>query len=105
MMDKTRIVDHGGSSTVSTMGKVIVKNNGICKTTGSTKISCTSDDFKEEKQTFLSEIVESVELEDIPDDFIFNWDQIGINLVPSSLWTMDKREKGLKLQHFKMNTR
>ena len=38
-------------------------------------------------------VVETVELEDIPGDLIFNWDQTGINLVPSCLWTMDKRGK------------
>ena len=30
---------------------------------------------------------------DVPEDFIFNWDQTGINLVPGALWTMDKKGK------------
>ena len=87
---------------LSTMGIVIVKKNVFCKMTGSTKIICIS----ETKQTFLSKIFVNIELEDIPDDLIFNWDQTGINLVISSLLSMDKRRKrGLKLQHFKINTR
>ena len=36
-------------------------------------------------------------MEEILGEMIFNWDQTGINLVLSSLWTMDiKGEKELK---------
>ena len=34
------------------------------------------------------------EMEDIPPQLIFNWDQTGISVVPGSSWTMD--EKGSK---------
>jgi len=76
------------------------------KRRGSTKISNTSGNFKEVKQQFLTDISETIEFEEIPGDLIFNWDQTGINLVPSSVWTMDKRGiNGWKLRHFKINAR
>ena len=37
--------------------------------------------------------METVEVEEIPGYLIFNWDQTGVNLVPSSLWTIDKKGK------------
>ena len=37
--------------------------------------------------------METVEFYDIPPELIFNWDQTGINLVPTALWTMDRRGK------------
>ena len=49
------------------------------------------NNFEEVKETFLSEIMETKEMNDIPGDLIFNWDQTGINLVPGALWTMDKK--------------
>ena len=51
------------------------------------------EDLVQAKQNFLSDILESVTMNDIPEDLIFNWDQTGINLVPGSLWTMDKNGK------------
>jgi len=38
-------------------------------------------------------MVQTVEMNDIPGELIFNWDQTGVNLVPGALWTMDKRGK------------
>ena len=32
-------------------------------------------------------------MNDVPEDFIFNWDQIDINLVPGGFGTMDKKRK------------
>ena len=43
------------------------------------------------KQQFLLDIKAIVELEEIPSDLIINWDQTGINYVPVSQWTMDKK--------------
>ena len=37
--------------------------------------------------------METVEFNDILPELIFNWDQTGINLVPTALWTMDKKGK------------
>ena len=51
------------------------------------------EDLEGVRKTFLSEVVQTVEMNDIPGELIFNWDQTGVNLVPGALWTMDKRGK------------
>ena len=47
--------------------------------------------FEKLKQKFLSDVASIVDMEDIPPELILNWDQTGINLVPASSWTMDKK--------------
>ena len=32
-------------------------------------------------------------MEEIPPQLVLNWDQIGFNVVPTSVWTMDKQGK------------
>ena len=39
---------------------------------------------------FLADIAAEVLMNDIPDDLIFNWDQTGLQLVPTGEWTMHK---------------
>jgi len=41
--------------------------------------------------SLLDDIIEAVELGEVPPDLIFNWDQTGILLVLSAQWTMDKK--------------
>ena len=43
------------------------------------------------EEDFLQEIIDTVEVEEIPPELILNWDQTGLNLVPSSSWTMEKK--------------
>ena len=38
-------------------------------------------------------MLDTVGLNDIPPKLIFNWDQTGINLAPTALWTLDKKGK------------
>ena len=45
--------------------------------------------FAELKKNFLSDVMTTVEMEDIPAELILNWDQTGIKIVPSNTWTMD----------------
>ena len=50
-----------------------------------------AQDFMKRKKAFLDEVILTVEMEDIPADLILNWDQMGIRIVPSSNWTMEKK--------------
>ena len=63
------------------------------KRRGSTKCIVAPDDLEEFKKSFLSEILETMEMNDVLEDLIFNWDQTDINFVPGALWTMDKKGK------------
>ena len=61
-------------------------------TTSLSKYSVSN--FSEVKKSFLASVVETVSMEEIPPEFILNWDQTGIMIVPSTSWTMDHGPKG-----------
>ena len=54
------------------------------------KASLISVDFEERKAQFVFDAQAIIELEEIPDDLVVNWDQTGIHCVPVSDWTMEK---------------
>ena len=43
------------------------------------------------KADFLEEVKSIVTMEEVPAELVMNWDQTGINLVPSSSWTLERR--------------
>ncbi len=47
--------------------------------------------FEEVKDKYLEDIRVIVTMEDIPNELIFNWDHTGVQIVPSSSWTYDKK--------------
>ena len=61
-----------------------------CKST-TAKSKFNPAEFAELKTSFLIEVHSIVEIEEIPPSMILNWDQTGIHLVPSSIWTMEKQ--------------
>ena len=85
-MGTTRLAEYGGPSTLSVAwAKSLLQRMNFTKRRGSTKSGMAPDNFEKVKETFLSEIIETVEMNDIPGDLIFNWDQTGINGPWSSL--------------------
>ena len=55
-------------------------------------------DFEEKEAAFLDAVTETVFMEEIPAEFVLNWDQTGIKLVPSSVWTMERQgEKRMEM--------
>ena len=58
------------------------------KVTSQSKYTATN--FAEAKQQFLDIVVQTVEMEEVCPELILNWDQTGIQIVPSSTWTMNK---------------
>jgi hypothetical protein len=55
-------------------------------------------DFAERKAEFLDAVAEAVVMEEIPAELVLNWDQTGIKLVPSSVWTMERQgEKRIEM--------
>lgn len=59
-----------------------------CATTKKPKM--TNTDFEAGKYDAKA----LIELEEIPDSMVLNWDQTGIHYVPVSNWTMDKEGSG-----------
>ena len=93
-MVTTRLVEGGGPATLSVAWvKSLLHQMNFSKRRGLIKSRIAPDDLEEVKKSFLSEIVETAAMNDVPEDLIFNWDQIGINLIPGALWTTDKKGK------------
>ena len=63
---------------------------GYVKRRGSTAAKVTVENFQQLREQFLIDIKAVVEVEEIPTDLIINWDQTGINYVPTNTWTMEK---------------
>ena len=72
------------------MAKSLLKRMDFRKWRGTTKSGVAPEDLEGVRKTFLSEVLETVQMNDIPGELIFNWEQTGVNLVPGALWTMDK---------------
>ena len=49
----------------------------------------TVENFEAKKEQFFLDITAIVEMEEIPPQLVFNWDQTGISIVPGSSWTME----------------
>ena len=47
--------------------------------------------FEAVKEQFIIDVNAIMELEDIPPQLVFNWDQTGISIVPGSSWTMEAK--------------
>ena len=65
-----------------------MKRLGYVKRKANTKFKVEVEEFEAMKAQFLYEIEVIIELEEVPDDLIINWDHTGINYVPTSNWTM-----------------
>ena len=61
------------------------------KRRGTTKYKMPVEEFKKIWSVFSQEVIDIVEMENIPSELIFNWDQTGLNLVPAANWTMDRK--------------
>ena len=51
----------------------------------------TVTNFEAIKEQFIINVNTVVEMEDIPAQLVFNWDQTGISIVPGSSWTMEAK--------------
>lgn len=93
--DPTSLECNGGSISLKKswakyfLGKMDFVKRKKRKATTKSKITVTNFDIL--KEQFLLDIKVVVEMEEIPSDLIINWDQTGINYVPVSQWTMDKK--------------
>jgi len=91
--DRSRLVEFGGHVQVnrhwaySLLSRMKFKKRKV--TTAKSKYSIAN--FTQLKETFLNDIVATVEMEEIPAELILNWDQTGIKIVPSNTWTMDQQ--------------
>lgn len=86
------LASNGGHITLTkSWSKCILKRMGFVKRRVSTSAKVSVKKFEELKTQYLQDIRVNVELDDIPEDMIVNFDQTGINYVPAGSWTMEKQ--------------
>ena len=74
-MDSTRLAEYGSSATLTIpYGKSLLRQINSTKRRATTKCNLPSEGLVEVKQSFLTKILQTVSLEEIPADLIFNWD-------------------------------
>ena len=61
---------------------------GYVKRRANTKSKVTVEEFKIIKEQFIYDIEVIIEMEEVPDELVINWDHTGLNYVPTSNWTM-----------------
>ena len=56
-----------------------------------TKAKLSDEQISKLKHTYLSQITGMIKAHKIPSELVINWDQSGVNVVPSQNWTMEQQ--------------
>ena len=91
--DRSKLMEFGGHIQLNPSWgySLLGRMNFVKRKATTAKSKLSKEFFSVLKSQFLNDVVSTVELEEIPAELILNWDQTGIKIVPSSLWTMDKQ--------------
>jgi len=74
-MEASRLAKNGGPATLSvSWAKSLLKRMDFRKRRGTTKSGVTPEDLDSFKKTLFSEMVETVDINDIPGELTFNWE-------------------------------
>ena len=88
-LDRTQLVEYGGDITLTTLwANSLLKRMNFTKRRATTKRGILPHVFLDVKKEFLQSVIDMVEMEEIPSQLIFNWDQTGLHLLPALNWTM-----------------
>ena len=92
-LNRTMLVENGGHVDLTkAWAKGLLGRMGYVKRRGTTsKSKNLVENFEELKASFLEQVSTIVIMDEIPPELILNWDQTGLNLIPSSSWTMEQR--------------
>ena len=89
--DKHLLASNGGHIMLTRdWAKSLLCRLGFVKRRGSTAAKITVTNFEELKDQYLLDVKAVVQIEEIPQELIINWDQTGIKYVPVDTWTMEK---------------
>ena len=61
------------------------------KATTKARTALTQEEFAAVKKRYHQQIKKAVKDGKIPPELVINWDQTGVNVVPSSQWTQEER--------------
>ena len=89
--DSNLLAANGGHIVFSKhWAQYMLERMGYVKRKATSKAKVTVENLSALKQQYLLDIKGTVEMEEIPEDLILNWDQTAIHYVPVSSWTMAK---------------
>ena len=89
--NRSQLYEFGGLTLSKEWGKSVLRRMGFVKRKANTKVKLSVEDFEKKKDIFLADIKAIVTMEEIPPKLVLNWDQTGVNIVPASSWTIDRR--------------
>ena len=90
--DRNLLGENGGPITITNnWAKSLLYRMNFVKRRGSSTAKLTVANFETLKEQFIIDVNAIMEMEDIPPQLIFNWDQTGISIVPGSSWTMEAK--------------
>ena len=92
--DRTLRASNGGPIELkSSWAKLLMLRMKLVKRRGTTKsrLQLSDDQFKKVQRSYLAEVVHVAKANNIPPQLIINWDQTGLNVVPTSSWTMEEQ--------------
>ena len=92
--DKSQLVEYGRHINLhlSWAYSLLKRINFVKRKSTTAKSKMNTTEFDELKSQFLSDVKATVDMEEIPVELFLNWDQTRIRIVPSSMWTMDRRD-------------
>ena len=90
---KEKLVEFGGYIDLNRhwVFSLLKRMNFVKRKATMSKSKYSIENFAKAKNFLLKSITEIVATEEIPPELVLNWDQTGLNIVPSSSWTMDQR--------------
>ena len=89
--DRTKLAELGGHVELNRQwAHSLLKGMKFVQRKATTAKSKASEANFAEQKVFLNDVVATVTMEEVPAELILNWDQIGIKVVPSSMWTMEE---------------
>ena len=67
----------------------MLQRMGYVKRKATSKAKFTVENFAEIKTAFLLEVKHIISMDEIPAELVINFDQTGLNIIPTSDWTME----------------
>ena len=100
--DITKLVEHRGHINITkSWAKSLLNRMGFVKRKCSTSVGKISlADYEEVKDVFIADVATELLFRDIPKEFVLNWDQTGLSILPTGNWTMEKHgAKSVPIAH------
>ena len=92
-VDRTLLKKNGGTIELKrTWAQSLMRRMKFVKRRGSTqaKAKLSDADIAKHRKSYLLQIKGIVDAHKIPPQFVINWDQAGVKIVPSSNWTLEQ---------------